>query len=188
MELDNQDIQDITQTIVQTNIAAEDAKALSTAIGIANNEISNLTHSLLCLDDETFERYVLSIRTLREVSKSFDIAQKSFMPGYVPSENKIDFDNIQEKPKQKNPRNSLEGVMPIKNISFSKFIKQNLNVLGESKSLKDFCSFVLQEYWGLDSNTTSSSTNHYVSMRINNILSKCNNVIKISRGCYAYLG
>lgn len=180
--------QDINETITETNIVAENANAMSTAIGIANNEISNLTHSLLCLDDQTFERYVLSIRTLREVSKSFDLAQKTFIPGYVPSENKIDFNNIQDVPiKQRKVTNSLEGTLPKKEITFKGFVMQNINVLGEGKSLKDFCNFVIENYWGLDSSQTNASTNSYISTRVNTILSKCKKVQKISRGYYKYL-
>lgn len=68
---------DLIDSNIKTNIFAENTNALAMSLSMSpRNEISDLSHTLLCLADQDFEEYVLALRTLRAVSKSFGIISK----------------------------------------------------------------------------------------------------------------
>lgn len=143
----------IINSVILSNTAAVNADASGIAIGISNNEISNLSHALICLNDEDFERYVLALRTLRSVSKAFDTVSKNFAPGYVRSENKVDTDNIpfkenedpyiERKTRQRFKR--LERIDKNTKISyqyrkhFEDFFNKNNNIPVHWKDVANYC-------------------------------------------------
>lgn len=153
MEQENQQIIDLA---VKTNMLAENTNAKAIVLGMSNNEITNLSHALICLGDEDFENYVMALRTLRATAKSFDIVSKQFVPGYVKSENKVNVDSIPfnenieyKEVKHRSQRFNLKPKDP-----FTKIPKQINNLAqeffanGKQANFLDFSKFAFERIYG----------------------------------------
>jgi hypothetical protein len=63
---------ELVNSNINTNIFTENTEALTKAISMSpRNEITDLSHALMCLADNDFEEYVSAIRILRATSKAF---------------------------------------------------------------------------------------------------------------------
>jgi hypothetical protein len=93
---------DLIDSNIKTNIFADNTNALAMSLAMSpRNEISDLSHSLLCLADQDFEEYVLALRTLRAVSKSFGVISKVKPMDHVGGKVEIPFEPIENKTEKK---------------------------------------------------------------------------------------
>lgn len=149
----DQNNKDIIDSVVINNSLTENIQAKTMLVGMSNNEISNLSHALLCLCDEDFEQYVLAIRTLRATSKAFDLASKTFGPDYIKSHNEINVDNMPNLSSVPEKKIRLNQLKPLNNTAKKKdqtylylynyFVKQN-----NSGYWKDICKNMFIHIYG----------------------------------------
>lgn len=88
---------DLIESNIKTNTFAENTNALAMSLAMSpRNEISDLSHTLLCLADQDFEEYVLALRTLRAVSKSFSIISKVKPMDHIGEKVEIPFEKTEQ--------------------------------------------------------------------------------------------
>lgn len=151
---------------IKTNSFAENTNAL--AIGLAmspRNEISDLSHTLLCLADQDFEEYILALRTLRSVSKAFTVIGKVKPMNHDGEKVEIPFEPTK---KQRVKRNNTV-LLKDKIINFLKeFLKDG------PKSSHDCVYSTCQEIYG--ESIPSMSRTVYIQNCVRNIVNKNNKI------------
>lgn len=121
---------DLIDSNIKTNMFAENTNALAVSLSMSpRNEISDLSHTLLCLADQDFEEYVLALRTLRAVSKSFGIISKVKPMNHNGEKVEIPFEPTEKKLEKKQYTKRTDKVLKKERIlnSIKEFLKDGPN-------------------------------------------------------------
>lgn len=151
--LNNIEVSEIIDSVISSNAVAENASAQLTAMSTSNNEVANLSHILCCLSSEDFERFILSVRTIRETAKSFSLIAQNNKDLYKDSLEQVNSHEIPIQPSldrfesKKRPRLQKKTTEKL-DISYMRLILEYLKDKPNGEAWRNIAEYCFKEIYG----------------------------------------